>query len=362
MNGVREAMIVAGGKGTRLHPLTLTTPKPLLPFCGRPFLGGVIRKLAAVGVERVLLIVGVDIDPFESLREDAAALGVVIELVPEPTPLDTAGGVRAALDRVTGTFLVLNGDILTGLDLAELIADHHRSRAVATVALTRVQDTSSFGVCVLEGQRIVDFVEKPEPGSLPGQDAVNAGSYVLEPDAMSRFPAGPLSFERTVFPDLVAAREHVQGVVSGSVWADLGTPERFLDGHHLVMDGAVPWPVPVDPVQDTASARGRGDIEVAASARITGPVLLLPGARVADGADVGPYVVVGSDSHIGDGVRIRDSVVFDGARLGRGVVATRAIVGHRAVVRSGVELDTGAVLADDAFVDRDEEVLTGATR
>ncbi len=360
MNGVREAMIVAGGKGTRLRPLTLTTPKPLLPFCGEPFLSGVIRKLASIGVERVLLVVGADTDPFESLREDAAALGVVIEVVPEPTPLDTAGGVRAALDRVTGSFLVLNGDILTGLDLADLVARHRSSGALATLALTRVEDTSSFGVCVLEGQRIVDFVEKPSPGSLPGQDAVNAGSYVLEPEAMSRFPAGALSFERTVFPDLVAAGEHVHGVVSAAVWADLGTPERFLHGHRMVLDGAVPWPLTAEPVHDTASARDRSDIEVAGSARIAGPVLLLPGARVGEAAHVGPYVVVGGGSCIGDGARVRDSVVFDHARIGSGVVATGALIGHRADVQSGVHLDTGTVLADAEFVGSHQDLISGS--
>lgn len=361
MHGVREAMIVAGGRGTRLRPLTLTTPKPLLPFCGRPFLSGVIRTLASIGVERVLLVVGADTDPFESLRADAAAVGVAVEIVPEPTPLDTAGGVRAALDRVTGTFLVLNGDILTGLDLAELVAAHRRSGAMATLALTRVEDTSSFGVCVLEGERIIDFVEKPAPGSLPGQDAVNAGTYVLEPEAMRRFPHGPLSFERVVFPELVAAGAHVQGFVSPAVWADLGTPERFLHGHRMVLDGIVPWPLTVAPVHDTASARDRSDIEVAASARITGPVLLLPGARVGAQARLGPYVVVGGGSRIGDHAALRDSVLFDDTRIGDGVAATEALIGHRAVVQPGVVLDPGAVVADDGFVGAGPEVLSGAS-
>ena len=360
MHDVREAMIVAGGKGTRLRPLTLTTPKPLLPFCGQPFLSGVIRTLAAIGVERVLLVVGADTAPFESLREDAAAVGVVVEIVPEPTPMDTAGGVRAALDRVTGTFLILNGDILTGLDLIELIAEHRRSGAAATLALTRVEDTSSFGVCVLEGQRIIDFVEKPDPGSFPDQDAVNAGTYVLEPEAMRRFPTGPLSFERVVFPELVAAGERVQGFVSGALWADLGTPERFLHGHRLVLNGEVRWPVTVEVHHDTASARARSDIEVAASARITGPVLLLPGARVGEGARLGPYVVVGGGSRIGDGAHVRDSIVFDSARIGDGAAAVGALIGHRAIVDPEVHLAPGSVVADDGLVAAQPDVLSGA--
>ncbi|MEX2328654.1 MAG: nucleotidyltransferase family protein, partial [Nitriliruptoraceae bacterium] len=239
---VREAMIVAGGAGTRLRPLTAVTPKPLLEFCGEPFLLGVIRRLAAVGVQRVLLIVGADTQPFEVLSDATADLAVEIELVPEPVPLDTAGGVRSALDRVSGTFLVLNGDVLTDLDLTALVG-HHRARGSAvTIALTRVEDTSTYGVCVLEDGRVVGFVEKPRAGELPGHDTVNAGTYVIEPSALECLPAGPLSFERTVFPDLVAAGAPVEGFVTDAVWADLGTPQRMLGGHRLVLDGAMQWP------------------------------------------------------------------------------------------------------------------------
>ncbi|TVR35483.1 MAG: NDP-sugar synthase [Nitriliruptor sp.] len=351
---VRDAMIVAGGQGTRLRPLTLTTPKPLLPLCGLPFLSGVIRNLAAIGVDRVLLVVGRDPSPFMVLRADAAAFGVTVEAVPEPEPLDTAGGVRAALDQVRGTFLVLNGDILTGLDLAHLVDAHQTSGATATLALTRVEDTSAFGVCVLEGTRIVDFVEKPPPGSLPGQDAVNAGTYVLEPDALARFPLGRLSFERQVFPGLVEAGEMVQGVVSDAVWADLGTPRRLLDGQRMVLDGGIEWPAPSPVLADTDAARRRSDIEVASSAEIRGPVSLLPGTSIAAGATVGPHVVIGSGSRVGRGTSIRDSLLLDGCMIGSDVEVEAALLGHRVVIgdrgrlRGEVVVGDGERVPDDA--------------
>ncbi len=248
---VEDALIVAGGAGTRLWPLTAATPKPLLPFCGAPFLTGVLRRLADVGVRRVWLVVGADPSPFEVLRPRAVQLGIDLVAVPEPTPLDTAGGVREAIEHIEATCLVLNGDILTDVDLAAAVATHRDAGAAATLVLTRVADTSSYGVCVREGTRIVGFVEKPAPGELPGQDAVNAGTYVLEPAAMRRFPRGRLSFERTVFPELVAAGAHVEGVASTAVWADLGTRTRYLDGHRLALDGDLDWPtlaeVPVWP-------------------------------------------------------------------------------------------------------------------
>jgi mannose-1-phosphate guanylyltransferase len=353
-------MIVAGGAGTRLRPLTATTPKPLLPFCGAPFLSGVIRRLGAVGIDRVLLVVGADTAPFERLRGDAAAHGVAVEPVPEPTPLDTAGGVRAALDRVRGTFLVLNGDILTDVDLRAVIATHARAGAAATLVLTRVTDTSTYGVCVREGTRIVDFVEKPAPGTLPGQDTVNAGTYVLEPAAMARFPDGRLSFERTVFPGLVAAGEHVEGHVDEGVWADLGTPERFRHGHRLALDGALAWPTLADVPADGSGRRYAADVELAPDAVVAGPVLFLAGARVAAGARVGPHVVLGAGATVGPGAEVDDTVAFAGARIGARARVRGALLGAGAVVGDGTTVPEDVVLGEGASVAAGTVLAAGA--
>ncbi|MEX0835775.1 MAG: NDP-sugar synthase [Nitriliruptor sp.] len=357
---VREACIVAGGAGTRLRPLTATTPKPLLPFCGVPFLAGVIERLAAVGVERVLLVVGADPTPFEVLRPGAERLGIAIETVPEPGPLDTAGGVRSALDRVSGTFLVLNGDILTDVPLREAIAAHAAAEADATIVLTRVDDTSSFGVCVRDGSRITAFVEKPAPGTLPGQDAVNAGTYVLEPAALERFPEGRLSFERQVFPGLVEAGGHVEGHVSDAVWADLGTPDRYLAGHRLALDGRLAWP-PLDAITD----RGEGvrvapGADVTSGATLIGPVLVRPGAHVAAGATVGPYVVLGDRSVVSAEAVVRDSVLGTDVVLGDGVVAHGLLAGPGARVASGTVLGRDVVLGDGVAVEPGDAVPDGA--
>jgi mannose-1-phosphate guanylyltransferase len=360
---VRDAMIVAGGGGTRLRPLTAGRPKPLVGFCDAPFLEGVLHRLVSVGIDRVLLVVGADPSPFEILRPAAESLGIDLQSVPEPEPLDTAGGVRAALDRVRGTFLVLNGDILTDVDLAEVIAAHRRAGADASLVLTRVADTSSFGVCVLEGDRIVGFVEKPAPGTLPGHDTINAGTYVLEPEAMARFPIGRLSFEREVFPSLVDRGAGVAGVVSDAAWADLGTPERYLEGHRSVLDGHVRWPsadaVPVEP----PGIRRAADARVADDATLVGPVMIAAGASIGAGAQVGPYVVVGAEASVGSEARVRDSVlgrrtvVGDGARLHTVITGDDVVLGvgttalHGAVLGDGVRVPDGATLAPDARVE-----------
>ena len=356
MRPVREAMIVAGGRGTRLAPLTDATPKPLLPLVGLPFLSGLIRRLAAEGIERVLLVVGPDPSPFAVLEADAASVGVTIESVPEPEPLDTAGGVRSALDRVSGTFLVLNGDILTDLDLAALVSHHREHDAQATLALTRVQDTSAYGVCVLDGHRIVDFVEKPPRGTLPGQDAVNAGTYVLEPGALDHFPQGPLSFERRVFPGLVADGLMVAGSVSDAVWADLGTPERYLHGHRLVLDGEVAWPTVA-----VGSRRHLGvDVEVVASATVREPVWLGDRTRVGAHATVGPYTVLGAGCRVGERAKVVGAVLHDevvvgddakvaDAVLGEGSeVGGQAQVGARALIGPGQRIAAGGCVPEDA--------------
>ena len=313
--GIRDAMIVAGGAGTRLRPLTDTTPKPLLPFCGEPFLASVLRRLAGAGVERVWLVVGPDPSPFRVLDPVAGELGVELRTVPEPTPLDTAGGVRSAIGACTGSVLVLNGDVLTDLDLAEVGRRHLDAGADATLALTRVEDTSAYGVCVLEGTRITGFVEKPPPGSLPGQDTVNAGTYVLAPGVLDGFATGPLSFEREVFPRLVADGAFLQGVVSDAVWADLGTPERYLAGHRMALRGELEWPVRVGARPDAQGVRLGEGVRVHEDAELIGPVLLADGVRVGAGARVGPDVVLGAGARVARDARIAGGAVVEGPRL-----------------------------------------------
>jgi mannose-1-phosphate guanylyltransferase len=360
---VTEAMIVAGGAGTRLRPLTDAVPKPLVPFCGEPFLAGVLHRLAMAGVVRVWLVVGADTAPFAVLAPVAEDLGLALEVVPEPEPLDTAGGVRAVIDRCEGSVLVLNGDVLTDVDLAEVARRHEAAGADASLVLTRVEDTSTFGVCVLDGDRVTGFVEKPAAGTLPGHDTVNAGTYVLEPAALQRFPAGRrLSFEREVFPGLVAAGAHVLGIVSDAAWADLGTPERYLDCHRAALSGALTWPSLARFPADADRVRRGAGVEVASDARVRGPVLLAPGARVGAGASVGPNVVVGADARIGAGAEVVDSVLGAGtgigarARVRRLATGAGAQLGCEVVVAGPVLVGAGATVHEGAVLGPGEHV------
>lgn len=326
-----HALILAGGKGTRLAPLTDTRPKPLVPFCGEPFAAGLLRRLAAAGVTRVTFLIAQDPAPFAALDPLGAALGVRVEAVTEETPLDTAGAVRRLLaGGHDQPVLVCNGDVLTDLDFAALAAAHAEADAAATLALTRVDDTASYGVVVCDDHgRVRRFVEKPAPGTVP-DDTVNAGTYVLAPGVFDHFAGdGPLSFEREVFPGLLQAGAVLLGCVSDAYWADLGTPQRYLDGTRAVVEGRCGWPV--------AETLRR-----------------VPGGLVAADAQVDGQVAAASVVHAGcavaSGARVHASVLFPSVRVGAGAQVVASIVGEGAEVADGASVGPGAVVADAARV------------
>jgi mannose-1-phosphate guanylyltransferase len=325
-----QALVLAGGQGTRLRPLTATRPKALVPFCGEPFAAGLLRRLAAVGVRDVTFLVARDAAPYGALQPVGQELGVTVTALTEERPLDTAGAARRVLrGRSGGPVLVCNGDILTDLDLDDLMRAHERTAACATIALTRVEDTSAFGVVVCETTgRVTRFVEKPPPGTVAA-DTVNAGTYVLDPGVFDPFPGdGPLSFEREVFPGLLADGAAMTGQVADAFWADLGTPARYLEGTAAVLDGRCRWPLaPVmRPVADGALVHERAVVGHAA---------------------LGAGTVVGAGCRVGEHAALVGTVLFDRARVGPRADLRRCILGEAATVPPGVRLDT-AVLADGA--------------
>lgn len=326
-----RAIVLAGGAGTRLRPLTDTRPKPLVPFCGEPFAAGLLRRLSAV-CRHVTLLVGQDPTPFERLSAVAGELAVRVDVLAEHTPLDTAGATRALLasERTDEPVLVCNGDVLTDGDLAALVDAHRRAGALATLALTRVADPSPYGVVVTDaGGRVTRFVEKPAAGTAPA-DTVNAGCYVLAPEALERYPGvGPLSFERDVFPGLLAEGAHLHGHLDDGFWADLGTPARYLDGTAAVLDGRCAWPV------------------APALQRLESGAFAHPTAQVAADARVGAGCVLGAGASVAAGARLATAVLFDRARVGAGARVERVVVGERGEVADGAAPPPDTVVADD---------------
>lgn len=314
-----QAIVLVGGEGTRLRPLTNSVPKPALTLVDRPFLAYMIEWLAGHGVTEVVLACGFLPGVLEeALAGEEERAGVTIRFVTEPQPLGTAGAIRFAADALgddlDDCFLALNGDVLTDLDLGALLRGHRDSGAAATIGLHPVEDASAFGLVHCdEGGVVREFLEKTGERA-PGE--VNAGMYVLEGSVLELIPAGrKVSIERDVFPRL--AGEGLHGVLLDGYWVDIGTPQRYLQASWDILEGRVA--TRVEPT-------GHG-------------VLVDPGAEVSEGAKLGPRAVVGPSCRVAGGAEVRGSVLLDGCTVGENARVLDSILA------SGTEIVAGAKVA-----------------
>ena len=322
-------MVLVGGFGTRLRPLTLTTPKQMLPIAGRPMIEWVVGRLAQFGVDEVVLSLGYRPDAFIEAYPDQVCAGVPIRYVTEPEPLGTAGAVRFAAREagLDDTFLVLNGDVLTDLDVGALIDFHRERGAEGTIALHRVEDPSAFGVVPTdEAGRVVAFVEKPPKDEAP-TDLINAGTYVLEPSVVDRIPEGrQVSIERETFPALVDAGS-LYAMAAETYWLDTGTPQLYIEANLDVIGGR----------RSGVTAEAiRGD--VASGAAVTSSVIGV-GSSVSPGAVIEGSVVM-NGVVVEDDAVIRDSILMDGVHVGAGAqISNTSVIGAGERVADGQIVD-----------------------
>ena len=329
-----KAVVLVGGEGTRLRPLTETIPKPLLPFMNRPFLDHVLDHLASHGVDEAILSSSYLESEFRGFLEGRTSPPKVTWIT-EERPLGTSGAIAGARELLEDTFFVLNGDVLTDLDLGALLAFHREHGGVATIALHRVDDARPFGLVETDRDgRVRAFREKPaEP--VPGE--INAGTYVLERRALAGVPGGvAVSIERETYPALIEAGDPVYAMVASGYWRDLGTPAAYLQAHLDALEGRV--------------------------ARRTYPrPLVAQGARVDGSAEVGEDVVLGPGVSVGPRAKVVRSVVHRGASVGSEAVVEGTILGPGAAVGAGARV-RGGVLAEGAVVAGGAEVLDRALR
>jgi mannose-1-phosphate guanylyltransferase len=319
-----KAIVLVGGEGTRLRPLTETIPKPLVPLVDRAFLHHVLDHLAANGVHEVILSSAYLESTFHAFLQERHG-DPSVTWITEPAPLGTGGAVANAARQagLEGSFLVLNGDILTDLDITALVGSHRDRGAEATITLTEVADARPFGLVMLaDDSRVLEFREKPAE-RLPGY--VNAGTYVLEASALRGVPFDrPVSIEREVFPPLIASGAPVYGFVTEAYWIDLGTPEKYLRATFDALGGKVrgmsyPAPFVAPDAQVSASARLGRSVVVCSRARVEDGAtvedsVLLPGAVVEAGAEV-DGCIVGPAARIGRGAWVRGAVLAEGAEV-----------------------------------------------
>lgn len=335
-----DAVVLVGGKGTRLRPLTLSAAKPMLPTAGVPYLEHLLSRIRMAGIEHVVLGTSYRAETFEDYFGNGEAFGLDIEYVVEDEPLGTGGGIRNVLDRLRhDTVMIFNGDILSGVDLAALLQTHRDQRADVTLHLVQVDDPRAFGSVPTDADgRVLGFLEKTET---PSTDQINAGCYVFRRDIIAAIPAGiPISVERDTFPGLLAGGARVFGHVERSYWLDLGTPAAFVQGSADLVSGVAPTAaLPKAQVHDLDRLILTG-AEVAETACITGGSAIGADARVGAGSVVHGSVVM-DEAEVGAGVQVRSSVIGRGAVIGDGCVVVDAVIGDGAVVGEDCELRAG---------------------
>jgi mannose-1-phosphate guanylyltransferase len=351
-----QALILAGGEGTRLRPLTTTIPKPVVPLAGQPFISFMIEWLRRHGVDDVILACGFMADGVRSVLGDGSSLGVRLRYVEEPEPLGTGGALKYAEELLDERFFMLNGDVLTDIDLSAELAQHERTGARATLALYPVEDPSAYGLVRRNADLSVkQFLEKPSPDQID-TNLVNAGAYILERELLSGLaPAGTnISIERDVFPQLVGAG--LFGYEASGYWMDIGTPQRYLQATFDILEGRVDTEIGVR----LGASQRRLANESTIDGELVAPVLAGARCAVQAGAVVGGRVVLGRRVEIGPDARVEDAALLDGVRVGARSTIRGAIIGPGVVIGDDCRIDEDVVVGADVTVGSGNVVAAGA--
>jgi mannose-1-phosphate guanylyltransferase len=350
-----QALILAGGEGTRLRPLTSTVPKPVVPLVDRPFIAFMIDWLREHGVDDIVMSCGHLASGVRNVLGDGEAFGIRLRYVEEPRPLGTGGALKFAEQLLDERFLMLNGDVLTDLDVSGQLEQHERTGATATLALTPVDDPTAYGlVRINDDCAVTEFVEKPSPDQIDTRN-ISAGVYVLERAVLEMLEAGePASIERDVFPRLVG--DGLYGCVSRGYWLDIGTPERYLQGTFDILEGSVGTQV--------AERMGAGYLcieqGVESQGRIVPSALVESGCRIGEGARIGGRAVLEHGVSVGENTTIEGSVVMRGAEIGANCTLRGCIVAGGVRIGDNCLVDGMSVLGEGVTIGAGNVVSNGA--
>ena len=341
-----KAILLAGGKGTRLRPLTIHTPKPIVPIFDRPFLHYQIDLLKRVPeIDEVILSLNYQPRRIEEIFGDGAGTGVRIRYVVEPAPLGTGGAIRFAAQGTTDTLVVFNGDVMTSVDVNRVVSLHREGGAKATIVLTPVENPSAYGLVETTADGAVGrFLEKPGADEITC-NTINAGIYVLEPDTFDRIPKDvAYSIERTYFPSLVDRGEPFLAYIDRGYWIDIGTPEKYIQVHRDMFDGRF--------AGGSFSSADRTqpivlpDARVEAGAELQAPCFVDAGAQIKSGAVVGPYAVIGRGVIVEEEAHVTSSIIWPNSRVGQHALVDGAILARNCHIGRNVTLRGQAVLGD----------------
>jgi NDP-sugar pyrophosphorylase family protein len=345
-----KAILLAGGKGTRLRPLTIHTPKPIVPIFNRPFLHYQIDLLKQVPeIDEVILSLNYQPRRIEEIFGDGDGLGMRVRYVVEPVPLGTGGAVRYAGDSLTDSVVVFNGDVLTDVDLGAVLRLHRERKAKATIVLVPVDNPRAYGLVETEpGGSIRRFLEKPGEDEITC-NTINAGIYVLEPDTFDRIPRDTAwSIERSYFPSLIERGETFVAHVHDGYWIDIGTPEKYLQVHRDIMDGRYRAPPFADAARSLAWVAG--DAKVDEGVEVHGPCFVDEGVVLKAGARVLPYSVIGRQTHVDEGATIDGSIIWPNGWIGRDAIVRASILGRNCHVGRSAAIETPVLLGDKTVI------------
>lgn len=355
-----KAVILVGGQGMRLRPLTLHTPKPLLPLVNKPFFDHVLYLLKEHGVTDVILAVGYRSEGFITAYGDGSHLGVKLTYVREERPLDTGWAIKNVQSHLdpNETFLVFNGDILTDLDLTEMIRFHRENGSVCTISLTPVEDPSAYGVVDMDDAgRVLRFTEKPKREEATS-NWINAGTYLIEPamldyisepQILEEIPPGrPYSVEYGLFPHLLREHKPVFGYRSGAYWMDIGAPSKYLQAHVDLLTGRLSKHMPVAGEQIREQLWAGEGTFVHSGARISGPVVLGAGCQVAEGAFILGPTVLGDNCRVEEDAELQEVVAWENVTFGKKCRVQNSVAASGAVIGPDTHVDAASVIGDHA--------------
>jgi len=335
-----HALILAGGKGTRLRPLTVYTPKPIVPFLNRPFLLYQIEILQRAGIEDITLSLSYQPDKIEHILGDGSDYGVRLRFVTEPSPMGTGGAYKFAANDIRETTVVLNGDILTDLDISKVIEFHRSKKAVATIVLAPVENPSAYGLVETDADgKVLCFCEKPTTEELASltTNTINAGIYILEPEVLDLIPEGKNhSFEYNVFRDLLNNQKPFYAYILGETyWRDIGNPESYLQGHHDFLSGMIRG----FELERSSKAEISHTANIDKTSIIEEGCIIKPNARISNS-------VIGKGVFVEEKAIIENSVVWSHTRISNSAEIRGAVIGRSCHIGKNVTVSAGAVLGD----------------
>ena len=348
-----KAVILVGGEGTRLHPLTLNTPKAMVPILNKPFLEYLILYLKEHSVRDIILTTSYLPHRIQSHFGDGSELGVRLTYLIEEPPLGSAGAVKNASAFLDKPFFVINGDIITSIDLRAMMRQHRKIKPRVSLALTPVDNPTIYGVVETDGKGMVKhFVEKPGWEEVT-TNMINAGIYIIEPEVLSYIPPSTHStFERYLFPLLLKKGEPIMSYTSASYWIDIGTPEKYLRANHDLLSGKAPSPA-------TFYAQISSNSKIHPSAQIEGPVLIGEDCVIARGARVKGPAVLGPRCQLEEDAVIDGAILWPEARVGKKALLKNCIVGYRCYIQDGSQVLDNCVLGDNVVVGKNSRLVQG---